>query len=107
MCEHFSFELTEDDRYYVRSKENNNCTFCLVDKESPMTQSQIAEYMSISVMRVCQIEHQALKKLRKQLLKNNIRFDDFISQFNEFDVSSPCEKIYYGNRRILNLVKIN
>lgn len=70
MCEHYDFELQKGERYYIKAPDNNNCLFCVIE-ENPdgMTQGQIAEYLGISKMRVCQIEHRAISKLDKRSKK--------------------------------------
>ena len=67
MCKHYALLLVEEDRHYINSLEHNNCVLCLSEDRGPMTQSEIAEYLGLSKMRVCQIEHQAKTKLGKHL----------------------------------------
>ena len=69
MCKHYTVPLEKKDRHFINSEENNNCVLCLAEKEGPMTQAKIAEYLGLSKMRVCQIEHQALAKLDKKMRK--------------------------------------
>ena len=69
MCKHYTVPLEEKNRHFINSEENNNCVLCLSEKEGPMTQAQIAKYLGLSKMRVCQIEHQALAKLDKKMRK--------------------------------------
>jgi transcriptional regulator len=66
MCKHY-LTLSEDHRHYVPSEEHGNCVLCLAEDKGPMTQAEIASYMGLSKMRICQIEHQAVAKLKKRL----------------------------------------
>ena len=66
-CKHCAYILREEDRHHIDSIEHNNCVLCLVDDKGPMTQEEIASYMGITKMRVCQIEHSAQKKLKKKI----------------------------------------
>lgn len=66
MCKHY-FLLKEGHRHYIDSKEHGNCVLCLAEDKGPMTQAEIAGYMGLSKMRICQIEHQAIGKLKKRL----------------------------------------
>ena len=69
MCKHYAANLKKEDRHYIESEKHNNCVLCLAEDEGPMTQSKIAEYLGVSKMRVCQLEHQALAKLDKKMKK--------------------------------------
>lgn len=66
-CEHFNFKLNKLDRYYIDSKEHNNCVLCLINEKGKMTLDEIAKYFKLSRMRVCQIEKKATKKVMKRL----------------------------------------
>lgn len=44
-CKHCSKELVKNDRYYVNSKEHNNCCLCLVDDKGPLTQQEVARLL--------------------------------------------------------------
>ncbi len=66
LCNH-STPLTEDDRNYVISPENNNCVTCLIEAVGrPLSQAEVAEALGISKMRVSQIEKVALKKFTRR-----------------------------------------
>ena len=70
MCRHYALKLMKEDRHFIKASHHNNCVLCLVDaKPDGMTQAEIAKYMGLSKMRVCQIEHQALAKLDKKMKK--------------------------------------
>jgi len=65
-CEHYNHILTEDERHFILSKEHNNCVNCLSEDKGPMTQEQVGKYLSLTKMRISQIERKALEKLRKR-----------------------------------------
>jgi len=69
MCcyDHRVVVLKEEDRHFINSEEHNNCVICLSEAKGPMTQAEIASYLDLSKMRICQIEHKALEKLKKKL----------------------------------------
>lgn len=69
MCRHYALTLEESDRHYINEPKYNNCVLCLSEQEGPMTQAEIARYLGLSKMRVCQIEHQAVAKLKKKMNK--------------------------------------
>lgn len=68
MCKHYRFLLTEKNRHYVNAPEYDNCVLCLAEK-GPLTQAEVANYLGLSKMRVCQIEQAARQKLEKRLKK--------------------------------------
>ena len=63
MCKHYNFTLTENDRHFIDSLEDNNCVLCLVNRRGLMSQEDTGKYLGISKMRVSQIEKIAKKKL--------------------------------------------
>ncbi len=69
MCKHYIEKLTEEDRHFINASDYNNCVLCLAEVKDGMTQAEIAGYLGLSKMRVCQIEHQALAKLSKKARK--------------------------------------
>ena len=70
MCKHYYVDLSKEDRHFVDSPENDNCLLCLVNANPDgMTQAEIAGYLGLSKMRICQIEHQALNKIDKKIRK--------------------------------------
>lgn len=68
-CKHFGYELKEEERYYINSKEHNNCVLCLVEDRGPMTQEEVAQYFGLSKMRICQIEKRAIEKLNRRIAR--------------------------------------
>lgn len=68
MCKHY-LQLQEDHRHFVDAKDYGNCVLCLSEAKGPMTQAEIAGYIGLSKMRVCQIEHKAVAKLKKKFKK--------------------------------------
>ena len=69
MCKHYATVLKKDNRHFVNEPKYDNCVLCLSEREGPMTQAQIAKYLNLSKMRICQIEHQAIAKFRKKIKK--------------------------------------
>jgi transcriptional regulator len=67
MCGHYTIKLQESDRHYIDSPEDNNCVLCLSERKGPMTQSEIASYLGLCKMRICQIERRAMHKLSKRI----------------------------------------
>ena len=65
-CEHYDFILTEKDRHFISSQPHNNCVNCLAKDKGPMTQEEVGKYLSLTKMRISQIERKALDKLRKR-----------------------------------------
>lgn len=66
-CEHYGYTLTQEDRHHINSEEHNNCVLCLVNEKGAMTQEEVAQYMGLTKMRVCQIEHSAVKRMKKKV----------------------------------------
>ena len=69
MCKHYIEELKEEDRHFINASDYNNCVLCLAEDKNGMTQAEIAQYLGLSKMRICQIEYQALSKLNKKAKK--------------------------------------
>ena len=70
MCEHYVRELKKENRHYIDAFDYNNCVLCLANEHPDgMTQAEIANFLGLSKMRICQIEHQALNKLDKKMKK--------------------------------------
>lgn len=69
MCKHYNNKLIKEDRHFIDASDHNNCVLCLAEMNDGMTQAEIAKYLGLSKMRVCQIEHQALAKLSKRAKK--------------------------------------
>lgn len=67
MCKHYLVRLTSENRHFINSAKDNNCVLCLADRLGPLTQAEVAAYLGVSKMRICQIEKKALKKVRKKI----------------------------------------
>jgi DNA-directed RNA polymerase sigma subunit (sigma70/sigma32) len=63
MCRHYDHYLTEEERYFVNSPEDNNCVLCLIDRKGPMSQEEVGRYLGLTKMRISQIQKIAEKKL--------------------------------------------
>lgn len=61
--------LNKAHRYYISSKQDNNCVICLINKTGKMTQDKVGQVLGLTKMRISQIEKQALAKLRKRAHK--------------------------------------
>ena len=57
-------------KHWIEYEEDNNCSLISINKYGRMTLQQIADRLGISVVRVCQIEKEVLRKMKKRL--NNI-----------------------------------
>jgi len=68
-CKHYINFLEKEHRHYIDAQEFNNCVLCLSEKKGPMKQKDIAKYLGLTKMCVCQIERRALKKVRHKLYK--------------------------------------
>lgn len=71
LCRHYEYELVEQDRYFINSKEHNNCVLCLVNDKGAMSLEEIGKYFGLSKMRISQICKSATEKLSKKLKKYN------------------------------------
>jgi predicted ArsR family transcriptional regulator len=69
MCEHYLNGLKKGQRHYVNAPEYDNCILCLVNAKGPMTLQEIAKYLNISKMRVCQLQKIAEKKMFEKMQK--------------------------------------
>ena len=59
--------LEEECRCWIDFPEDDNCVNVAIEKHGPMTLDQISKRLGISLVRVSQIEKQALLKLRKRI----------------------------------------
>ena len=59
----------ENCRYWIDYPEDNNCVLETVRKHGSLTLDECAKRLNISLVRVSQIEKQALKKLYKRIKK--------------------------------------
>lgn len=57
----------ENCRCWIDYPEDNNCAFVAIEKHGAMTLEETAKRLGISLVRVSQIEKQALKKLSKRI----------------------------------------
>ena len=62
-----SEEEKKDCRYRIEYPEDNNCTLEAVDKHGNMTLQEVSKRLGLSIVRISQIEKQALKKLSKRI----------------------------------------
>ena len=59
----------ENCRCWIDYPEDDNCVNVAIEKHGSMTLDQIAKRLGISLVRVSQLEKQALKKLSKRIKK--------------------------------------
>ena len=57
----------EECRCWIDYPEDNNCINVAIEKHGAMTLAEVAKRLNISLVRVSQIEKQALKKLSKRI----------------------------------------
>ena len=57
----------KDCRCWIDFPDDENCMYVSIKKHGAMTLDQIAKRLGISLVRVSQIEKQALKKLSKRI----------------------------------------
>ncbi len=62
-------KCTEDDRCWIDYPEDDNCVYVAIEKHGAMTLDEVSKRLGISLVRVSQIEKQALKKLSKRIKK--------------------------------------
>jgi len=55
------------DKCWIDYPEDNNCIYCTIEKNGPMTLDEVSKRLKISLVRVSQIEKEALKKLSKRI----------------------------------------
>ena len=55
------------DRCWIDYPEDNNCIYCTIEKNGSMTLDEVSKRLKISLVRVSQIEKEALKKLSKRI----------------------------------------
>lgn len=60
-------EKQEKDRSWIDYPEDENSIYVAIEKHGAMTLEQIAKRLGISLVRVSQIEKQAIKKLSKRI----------------------------------------
>ena len=57
----------ENSRCYIDYPEDDNCINVAIEKHGAMTLEEVAKGLGISLVRVSQIEKQALQKLAKRI----------------------------------------
>jgi len=57
----------ENPRCYIDYPEDDNCINVAIEKHGAMTLEEVAKRLGISLVRVSQIEKQALQKLAKRI----------------------------------------
>lgn len=57
----------KESRCWIDYPEDDNCIYESIRKHGPMTLEQVAARLGISLVRVSQIEKEALKKLSKRI----------------------------------------
>lgn len=57
----------KEDRSWIDYPEDDNSIYVAIEKHGAMTLEQVAKRLGISLVRVSQIEKQALKKLAKRI----------------------------------------
>jgi|TARA_Y100000289_G_C3925279_1_gene152910 DNA-directed RNA polymerase specialized sigma subunit len=59
----------EESRSWIDYPEDDNCIYVAIEKHGAMTLDEVSKRLGISLVRVSQIEKQALKKLSKRIKK--------------------------------------
>ena len=59
----------ENCRCWIDYQEDDNCMYVSIEKHGAMTLDEISKRIGVSLVRVSQIEKQALKKLSKKIKK--------------------------------------
>jgi|TARA_B100001094_G_scaffold327093_1_gene384516 hypothetical protein len=59
----------ENCRCWIDYPEDDNCMYVSIEKHGAMTLDEISKRIGVSLVRVSQIEKQALKKLSKRIKK--------------------------------------
>lgn len=59
----------EDNRCWIDYPEDDNCIYTAIEKHGAMTLHEVSKRLGISLVRVSQIEKQALAKLAKRIKK--------------------------------------
>jgi DNA-directed RNA polymerase specialized sigma subunit len=57
----------DKERSWIDYPEDENCIYVAIKKHGAMTLEQVAKRLGISLVRVSQIEKQAIKKLSKRI----------------------------------------
>jgi DNA-directed RNA polymerase sigma subunit (sigma70/sigma32) len=56
-------------RYWLSHKKNQNCAIIAADKTGGMTLEEIGNIFSVTRMRICQIEKNAIRKVKEKIKK--------------------------------------
>ncbi len=59
----------DESRCWIDYPEDDNCIYVAIEKHGPMTLAEVSKRLGISLVRVSQLEKQALKKLSKRIKK--------------------------------------
>ena len=62
-----NLEEEEKPRMWIDYPEDDNCALKSIEKHGAMTLEMVAKRLGVSIVRVSQIEKQALKKLLKRI----------------------------------------
>ena len=54
-------------RYWISCKTQNNCAIIASDNDKKFTLEDVGELFSVTRMRICQIEKNAIKKLKEKI----------------------------------------
>ena len=60
--------IKEECRYWIDFPEDKNCSLISIYKNGPMTLNEVSKRIGVSLVRISQIEKQALSKLKKRIL---------------------------------------
>ena len=55
-------------KYWINDPSNKNCCLILAEKKEYLTLEEIGKIFNVTRMRICQIEKQAIKKIRELIL---------------------------------------
>jgi hypothetical protein len=54
-------------RMFIEYEQDNNCSLVAIYQSGPMTLDEVSKRLNISLVRVSQIEKEAMKKLSKRI----------------------------------------
>ena len=58
----------EECRYWINYPEDNNCSLISIYRNGPMTLNEVSKRIGVSLVRISQIEKQAISKLKKRII---------------------------------------
>ena len=71
-CERHVFNCKKAScKYWIASKENQNCTI-IASKKGPHTLQEIGDIFNVTRMRICQIEKSIFQKLKNLSILNQL-----------------------------------